>query len=61
MLPRLTVGEYREQGFVELPFRDPTRGVTRSRIPPVHRIGGHSGLDRFRPLEGVIPYVLYGG
>ena len=28
----LTVGEYRKQGFVGIPFRDSARGVTRSRI-----------------------------
>jgi hypothetical protein len=31
----LLVGECRKQGFMGTPFRDSTRGVTRSRIPTV--------------------------
>ena len=42
----------------EPPFRDSARGVTRSRIPSVAGFSGHGGLDRFRPLGSITPYVL---
>ena len=42
----------------ETPFRDLSRGVTCSEISPCDEMVGDSGLDRFRPLESVIPYIL---
>ena len=56
---RLTMAEYREV-FEGTLFRDLARGVTHSRIRLVEELKGHSGLDRFRPPWGVMPYVLCG-
>jgi hypothetical protein len=35
----LTVGEYRELGFVGTPFRDSARGINRTRISPKEASG----------------------